>query len=805
MRRCRRVKIAILSKYVLRSTLREEMITRLKGQGFEYDEFVFLGVAPSNYDGDFGKADLKDFASRVYDNLSEHNCDGVLTMGNEALFVCTGHSGIMKWRGVTCHTGVVPVVPTIALGAIERNPSQIQLLYADIRRLYAELYGAPRSDDAKPSQINVVTDETKLAKFIDAAHSAEAVAFDLETKSFNELEDGSFIVTAAFTFSHADDKMSCWAIPLYHAKSPCKTNWTSILRRASSAVRGVPVRVAHNAKFDCRWLVHFGAPIPCNFDTMLAAHMLDENRFKGLKPLAQMLLDAPPWDISTKSGKGQPPWYEQHALKDILRYNAMDTWHTMRLYKIFDKQLREDPRLHAVFSKLMMPASQSLVHVEQRGVFVHREALEEGAQVVANELKRIHRALMQYVPEDVDKRTVNFNPSGFARWFLFEHMGFPVYVEGKVGPSMAEDVLLKLQRDHPHEVLDLMLERVTWQKHQSSFFNPYQELITDESRLHTTFKLAGTVTGRLSSGKADADKVTGSKASAIRGINLQQVPRDPLVRGIFGAAPGWAFIEADYSQIELRIAAEISGEPTLTQLYLQNEDVHMTMAMRMTGKPASKISKEERKKAKAVNFGFLYGMGPAKFVETAFSNYGVVVTLEEARAARAAFFQQFPELLKWHAKQRRLAHKFHRVQSPLGRIRHLPDILSPERGVVNEAERQAINSPVQAMASDLCLLSLVLLDRKFRRLGLEARPIGTVHDAINFESPVHELPQVLPLIKRTMENPPLEKLFGYRLNIPIVADIGVGRAWGKSDEVRAELYDQPGALEEWINEQEWAA
>ena len=799
------MKIAILSKYVLRNTSREEMISRLKGQGFEDDDFVFLGVAPSQYDGDFGKADLKDFAARVHENIREHDVDGVLSMGNEALFVGTGHSGIMKWRGVTCGLSNIPVVPTIALGAIDRNPSQIQLLYADIRRLYSELYGAPRNAGAKPSHIYVVTDETKLEKFIDAAHTATAVAFDLETKSFNELEDDAFIVTAAFTFSHGDDKKSCWAIPLSHAKSPCKENWRSILRRAAVAVRTVPVRIAHNAKFDCRWLVRFGAPIPCNFDTMLAAHMLDENRFKGLKPLAQMLLDAPPWDISTKSGKGQPPWYEQHTLKEILKYNAMDTWHTLRLYEIFDKQLKQDARLHAVFSKLMMPASQSLVHIEQRGVFVHRKELKEGAEVVANELSRIHDELMSYVPEDVDERTVNFNPSTFARWFLFDHLELPVLVEGKVGPSMAEEVLQKLQRDHPHPALDLMLERVKWQKHQSSFFNPYQELITDESRLHTTFKLAGTVTGRLSSGKADADKVTGSKASAIRGINLQQVPRDPLVRGIFGAAPGWAFIEADYSQIELRIAAEISGEPTLTQMYLNNEDVHTAMAIRMTGKPAHKITKEERKKAKAVNFGFLYGMGPAKFVETAFKNYGVTVTLNEAKAARAAFFQQFPELVYWHARQRRLAHKFHRVQSPLGRIRHLPDILSPERGVVNEAERQAINSPVQAMASDLCLLSLVLLDRKFRRLGLEARPIGTVHDAINFESPISELPEVLPLIKRTMENPPLEKLFGYRLNIPIVADIGVGRAWGKSDEVRAELYDQPGALEEWINEQEWAA
>jgi DNA polymerase-1 len=273
-----------------------------------------------------------------------------------------------------------------------------------------------------------------------------------------------------------------------------------------------------------------------------------------------------------------------------------------------------------------------------------------------------------------------------------------------------------------------------------------------------------------------------------------------LVRGIFGAPEGFSFIEADYSQIELRIAAEVSGEPTLRQLYARGEDVHMAMAIRMTGKPASRVTKEERKKAKAVNFGFLYGMGAVRFIKTAWDKYGLKVTLEEAEAARNAFFQQFPELLKWHANQRRLVRKYQRVQSPLGRIRHLPDITSPDKGVRGEAERQAINSPVQAMASDMCLLSMVLLHRAFIRRGLKSIPIGTVHDAINFEVPNEELMVVIPLIKKTMENPPLQRFFGYSLNIPLVADIGVGRAWGKSNTIPGEYLGSRRALQEWLDE-----
>lgn len=776
------------------------MTTKLKSQGFHDVDLVFMGCVSNGYDGAFSKADLRAARDDFTENVARVDPDAVLAMGNESLFVATGHSGIMKYRGEIQHTSR-PVMPTIALGAIERNPSQIQLLYADIRGLYAEIYGAPRRADAKPARIHVVKTLEGLGQFRDSCAQAKAVAFDLETSSFDEQAENSFIVSLGATTLSAGGELSCFAFPLKHDSSPASDFWLDLLRGASSAMATVPVRIAHNAKFDCRWLVEFDAAVPCNFDTMLAAHVLDENRFKGLKPLAQMLLDAPPWDIAIASGKNAPPWYTQHSLKDILRYNALDTWHTMRLYRLFEKELRQDPRLHNLFSKLVMPASQSLVHIERRGVYVDREALLEGARIVSGELSRIHDKLMQYVPEEVAKsRTVNFNPSSFARWFLFDHLGFPVLREGKVGPSMAEDVMTRLAADYPHEVLDLMVERVKWQKFESSFFNPYRELITDESRLHTTFKLSGTVTGRLSSGKADADKVTGSKKTSLRGINLQQVPRDPLVRGIFGAAPGWAFVEADYSQIELRVAAEVSGESTLRALYNRGEDVHMAMAVRMTGKPPSQITKEERKKAKAVNFGFLYGMGPTKFVETAWNNYGVKVTLEEAKAARAAFFGQFPELLRWHARQRRLAHKYRRVQSPLGRIRHLPDIVSEDKGVVGEAERQSINSPVQAMASDMCLFSLVLLDRQFRKRAIRASPVGTVHDSILFEVRDDDLLAAIPLIKRVMENPPLEENFDVQLSVPVVSDVAVGRAWGKTVECPGDIIKSKRSLKGWLDE-----
>jgi DNA polymerase-1 len=401
-------------------------------------------------------------------------------------------------------------------------------------------------------------------------------------------------------------------------------------------------------------------------------------------------------------------------------------------------------------------------------------------------------------------------------------MGLPVLKRGKDKddgtpgqPSMDEGTmayLAEMDEDNPTgaRVARILLDRVKWNKYDTAFFTPWSEIIDENSRMHSTFKPWGTVTGRLSSGKEDAEKITGR--AQIRGVNLQQVPRGDLTRGIFGAAPGSYFVEFDYSQIELRIAAFLARESTMLHLYATGQDIHTTMAMTMTGKPwhggkcdcGGCVTGEERKKAKAVNFGFLYGMGWRKFIQTAWENYGVRVTEEEAQAFRVAFFAQFPMLPRWHAKQRNLAHKYGRVETPMGRVRHLPDIYSPDKGVQSEAERQAINSPVQGFASDMCVLSLNMLGRQFRREGIRAYPIGTVHDALNWEIHGDDLAYALPQIKYRMENLPLEDLFGLTLDVPIVADCKVGTRWGKAKEVPAELLGFRSSntvkLNEWLGE-----
>jgi DNA polymerase I-like protein with 3'-5' exonuclease and polymerase domains len=356
-------------------------------------------------------------------------------------------------------------------------------------------------------------------------------------------------------------------------------------------------------------------------------------------------------------------------------------------------------------------------------------------------------------------------------------------------------VMLELREGMPEgSVIHTLLERTRWVK-MLQFVSAYEELADENDRIHTTFKQAGTRTGRTSSGRADEEKITASRDRG-RGINLQQVPREALIRGIFGAPVGYDFVEADFSQVELRIAAFLSRDRTMLNLYQTRQDIHRATAAWVLGIPASQIDKEARKKAKAVNFGFVYGMGWRKFIATAFEKYGLHFSEHEAQGVRKQFFAQFSGLMPWHARQRRLAHEYARVQSPIGRIRHLPDIRSADPGVVAEAERQAINSPVQSFGSDMMLLSLILIDEEFKRKGIDAHILGSVHDSGLFEVRKKDTAKALPIIKRTMENLPLQKKFGVHLDVPIVADLKIGGHWA-GDDVRElteeEVYDYKAA------------
>lgn len=780
----------------------QEMIEReLEAAGIELERVFFTSVVKCrSFDVDPGKRGVKVCAEAyLEDEIKALKPKFILGFGNEALESVTKHKGIMKWRGrVEEHHGA-KVVMTVSPAAVIRNPGQKGAWQADLQLFASTVSG--HTDEVKPPKFNLIDTKEKLQKLKKILAKTELISYDIETAGLDEWDPTGGIVSLAGTCL-VDGKLFIFAVPLDHPESVFRNSWTKVLKYLKPELEAIPKQVAHNGKFDAKWLRTYGVGMKVTFDTMLAAHLLDENRLKGLKPLARMLLGVAPWGIDTKDLRNT-------NLFDVLIYNSYDTYYTYRVYMILREDLVAQPRLLRIFQFLTMPANEKLIETEMRGIWIDRDKLESATKIAFDMRDQIDAQLLEYVPDPeaeeswptVGKRgkpaEINYNASNWMRWWMFEYLGFPVIERGKSkeladgsmkagDPSLAEASMVALKDMYPdHPVLNLLTERAKWQKYCSTYVTRYQEVADKNDRIHTTFKLAGTVTGRLSSGKEDEEKIT-AKRDRGRGVNLQQVPRDKFIRGLFGAPPGYSFVEADFAQIEFRLAVFISRDRTGLRLIRDGVDVHLAMAAKMTGKRPQDVLPEERKAAKPVNFGYLYGMWWVKFQQTAKLNYGIDFTDEEAKGSRIAFFEMYQDFQKWHQRQRRLAHNNGRVVSPMGRIRHLPDIFSTEEGVMKEAERQAINSPVQAMASDMCVLSMILVDDEFKRQGIRGHTLGLVHDAINFEIHNDDLDRALPIIKTTMENLPLKRKFGVDIDIPIEADLKVGSHWGGAKEVTRE-------------------
>jgi len=512
--------------------------------------------------------------------------------------------------------------------------------------------------------------------------------------------------------------------------------------------------IMHNGKFDNNWTYEkFGERFGMTFDTILAAHVLDENRSMSLKNLAPIILGVPPWDVG-KASKikkiNKPQLYE---------YCARDVMYTGMLYQVFKEQLTEDPLLHRLFYKLSMRAEHLFEHVERRGVFVQQEKLDIVDKKLSAQLVELRQKLKEF-------KDINWNSNPQINQYFFEDLGLTVleYTEGGK-PSTKESVLMEMRGMHPS--VDILLEYRGISKQHGTFVEGWKREMVN-SRLYCSFNLTGTVTRRLSSSEP----------------NLQQVPRDPLIRSIIGAPPGWVFVQADLGQIELRGVAILSGDRKMTEIFSTEGDIHTTTARAVTGESGDNLEgfakKEWRKKAKAVNFGFVYGMGSKKFKDYAKEKYQVELTEDEAAEFRKKYFDLYADIREWHKKQTRLARRFKRVRYLSGALRRLPDVDSDDFKLAREAERQAINSPVQGFFSgDFPLMAAVELDEAFEmEPERTAYIVGMVHDSILLEVKEEYLEEKLRLVEKTMNHPAMLDEFEIDLPIPIVTDIEIG-SWGE--------------------------
>lgn len=499
-----------------------------------------------------------------------------------------------------------------------------------------------------------------------------------------------------------------------------------------------------NGKFDTLFIKYKqGFMLPIHHDVMLMGTAYDMSAEHGLKAMAQKYLGVPDWDIDkkTKTGKGDPV-----KLRNYLKFDLKYTW---ELFKFFKERMNATQR--KIYRELLLPAYKMYRQTEQNGIYIDLEGLDKVREEYKKKEEETLRVLQSKYP-------INWNSPQQVADVIFNQEKLPTLkLSEKTGKPSADAKVLKKLATMGHELPTQLLDYKFYYGANSKFLTRWGGYAQYDGRIHPNFNITNVVTGRTSCSDP----------------NLQQVPRNRDLRSLFTAPKGRVFIEADYSQIELRVAAHYAQEPTMLKIYREGGDIHTETARTLCG---GEPTKEDRSKAKAVNFGFLYGMQAKGFVEYAFDSYGVVFTPAEAERYRDLFFQKYSRLLPWHDRMAKLCEANGGVSNLFGRFRALPKIYSQYKWERNEAIRKAINSPVQGTASDLLLSAAFQIQRE---LGpkYDLKIVGTVHDSILADIPEECAEECVAEVKRIMAHPDALDKFGIEFSLPIDSDVGVG-PWG---------------------------
>jgi DNA polymerase-1 len=501
--------------------------------------------------------------------------------------------------------------------------------------------------------------------------------------------------------------------------------------------------VFQNGKFDTLFIEeHLDVRIPIHEDVMLMGTAYDLVEEHGLKKMAQRYLGVCDWDISKKEKLSG-------SAESVVPYLKCDVKYTWELFQYFKENMTTQQL--KIYYKLLKPAYLTYRDIERNGAYIDVPKLRQVRKAYAKrEQESLNKLKLKY--------DINWNSSGQIQDVLFNQEKMPILAKSeKTGKPSAGASVLKKLANQGYEIPQLILDYKEVNTLNKMFLNRWEGDLGSDGRIHPSFGLTNVRTGRTS----------------CQNPNLQQVPRNLDVRSLFNAPPGRLFFEADYSQLELRIAAEYSGDKTMLDIYHNNGDIHTTTAKLMTG--GREPTKEERGKAKAVNFGFLYGMSARKFVEYAYDSYGVVFTRSEAETFRKLFFAKYSRLLPWHHEQELLCEALGGVSNKFGRFRKLPNIYSSDKFERSGAVRRAINTPVQGTGSDLLISAVTQINREFKDYGVKI--VGTVHDSILGEFREQDRDWIVPEIRRIMLHPQVLDDFEVELGVPLEVDIGVG-PWG---------------------------
>ena len=494
-------------------------------------------------------------------------------------------------------------------------------------------------------------------------------------------------------------------------------------------------------------LERFGCQLPAAVgDPGIAAFLLDSSGARGLGAVASQFgfSEVPNWDDLAGRGAKQVS-AEKLPVADVAAWAARNAC-TVQCLQAKLRQRLEHDGLWDLYSEVEMPLSRVLARMESVGVRIDEERLAALSEEYTRELSRLEAEIYQLAGEEF----LVSSPKQL-QIILFEKLRLPVIKKTKTGYSTAEDVLVQLSAHHELPGQILAWRRLS--KLKSTYIDALPVLVSRQTgRIHPNFNQAGAATGRLSASNPNVQNIPIRTEEGIR------------IREAFVPAEGRVLVSADYSQVELRILAHYSGDENLVDAFLKGEDIHRRTAAEVAGILPEAVNAEQRSRAKAVNFGIIYG-------SSAFGlSNQLSIAVAEAQEAIDAYFSQYPGVRRFLDETVTEAKERGFVQTLLARRRYLPDLASRNRVLRQAAERMAVNSVIQGSEADLIKQAMVEVDAALDAEGFEARMILQVHDELVFEAPEAEVEALSGLVRRHMEGV-------YELAVPLVVDIGVGANW----------------------------
>lgn len=491
-----------------------------------------------------------------------------------------------------------------------------------------------------------------------------------------------------------------------------------------------------------------------HFDVMIAAYLLSPGNSVEWEDIVVEYLGTVVQKEKQKGGQASLVFRDtQEDIQTIGR----KTVYNLKLAEILSEKIEEISRdqfsdkrtsvLRDVFQKIEMPLVPVLGKMEEAGVRINPLVLEGISKKLEARIKHLEKEIHKLAGEGF-----NVNSSVQLREILFEKLKIPTAEirKGKTGFSTASSELQKIKHIHP--IVEKIEEYREFFKLKTTYLDPLPALADSESRIHTSFNQAVTATGRLSSSEP----------------NLQNIPirtdLGQLIRTAFEAAPGHRLVSVDYSQIELRIAAHLSGDVKMITTFINKEDIHTATAARVNKMKLDKVTDKMRRAAKALNFGIIYGMSTFGFAQSA------GVDQEEAREFIRKYFENYPQVAQFLEDVKISAREKGYVETELGRRRYIPEINSGNVQLRNQAERMAVNMPIQGLAADIIKLAMIEADKLVREKYPRTYMALQIHDELLFEVPERDAEKFAGDIKTVMENV-------YKISVPLVVDVKIGDNW----------------------------